>query len=125
MINKRNSFYKGLIESFFAICILFLVSCEINIGSELYTSDIENMLKDNNKSESFANCSVELEVSSKSDYEKNPDKYLNIIKEGFFEANNPELISRNVSTLVKANGKLTLTKVEGGSNTSLIYFYAK
>lgn len=120
-----------------ALCfvLFFLISCEISVNTEMYVSDIvDYMSKKTENKEIMLNCNVDLQISSEDEYNKEPEKYLNIISSAFYEAKNPLVTKQDMNTYLSAKGKIYLgreiiSKVKesnGKEDTevdkSLIYF---
>ncbi len=86
--------------------MIFLLSCEISVNTEMYISDIIEYVKSKPQKELLLNCSVEFEVSSKDEYQKDPDKYNNILANAFYEAKDASISERDMKTILSAKGKI-------------------
>lgn len=120
-----------------ALCtaLFFLISCEIAVNTEMYVSDIvDYMSNKTEKKELMMNCNVDLEISSEDEYNKEPEKYLNILSNAFYEAKNPAVTKQDMKTYLSAKGKIYFgreiikktnedtEKEDEEADKSLIYF---
>ena len=96
---------------FLCISLLFLLSCEMSVTTEMYITDIINFTKNKNKQEElFLNCSIDFEISSEDEYNKNPEKYINILNNAFLDVKDPVIKNRDLSTYLSAKGKISFLK---------------
>jgi len=112
-----------------ALCfsLMFLFACEISVNTEMYVSDIiDYMNKKSEKKELFLNCAVDFQISSEDEYNKEPEKYHNMISRIVYEAKEPVITKKDMNTYLSAKGKIYFSKdqndTENPADKSLIYF---
>jgi len=87
----------------------------------MYVSDIiEFMSKKTDKKELLFNCNVEFEISSKEEYDKNPEKYNSMIADAFIEAKDAHVTDREMKTILSAKGKVYFTSEKKESEAAVV-----